>query len=123
MFFSAIFKLYTFIYIKIFFHNLIYIFYIKYIKNILLIKNNSIFNFFDDSPQNFPFFKSKFIRYSCFHKLRKKKFMKRRTFNNLILGATIMNLSNKETNAAATLNNFELHPSNARGGADHGWLN
>lgn len=33
-----------------------------------------------------------------------------------------MSLSNTETNAAVTLNNFELHLSNARGGGDHGWL-
>lgn len=51
-----------------------------------------------------------------------RNIMERRTFNNLILGATIMSLSNTETNAAVTLNNFEFHASNARGGGDHGWL-
>jgi redox-sensitive bicupin YhaK (pirin superfamily) len=48
--------------------------------------------------------------------------MERRTFNNLILGATIMGLQNTETNAAVTLNNFELHRSEERGSGDHGWL-
>ncbi len=67
-------------------------------------------------------FSNAFLYAIVFLEVKKEKNMERRTFNNLILGATIMGLANTETNAAVTLNNFELHHSNERGSGDHGWL-